>query len=311
MNHVRLRTVALGVLMALAALALTASSASALPEFGQCFVQAKHEGRYTDNVCTKKAKKVSEKFTGEFEWRKATEIEAAKKKFSGTGGAVHLYTLYRVCESFSVRKQACNPGEEESIIPLNVECTSETNQGEISGTNAVKNVQVAFKGCLDSQTGSPCQSGPTPEEIKLNALKGKLGFIDKKPMPRQAGLVIEAAKAKAKIATYECEGTGLSFNLGVGNEAEGCVYPQKLCGGDGVISAITPVNTATASFTQVFTASEETAENIPTKFEGKPLKLLEGYLFKPATTTTSMWSKVGESLTNSFKTPEAIELKAN
>ena len=80
MNHVRIRPIALAAATALAALALTASSASALPEFGQCFKHPTHEGKYTNSVCTAKAKKVSEKFTGEFEFRKTTEIDAAKRK---------------------------------------------------------------------------------------------------------------------------------------------------------------------------------------------------------------------------------------
>jgi hypothetical protein len=313
MNHGWIRVVGLAVLAALAIAAVAASSASALPEFGQCFVQPKHEGKYTNSVCTAKAKKVNEKFTGEFEWRKATELEAAKKKLTGTGGAVHLPGLYRACESFTVRAQKCHEGEtEETIGPLIAQCTSEENQAEISGTNALKNVKVIFRGCEANGFGGKCQSaGATEGEIKLNTLKGKLGFINKKTTPRQVGLVLEAATKKGKIAIYKCNASELSFAIGEGNETEGCVYPLTKCGGDGVISAITPINVATSEFTQVFTANAETAEELPSKFEGtSPLKQLEGYFFNTSGATT-MWSRVAESLTNSDKAPEAIELKAN
>lgn len=313
MRHVTTRIVGFVAVAALLALALGASTASALPEFGQCVVQPKHEGRYTNNVCTAKAKKVSEKFTGEFEWRKATEIEVAKRKISGTGGVTHLYGQYRACEpSFGVRAQKCHEGETEGSFPFAVHCASEENQGTITGKNLVGSVSVTLTGCKDDATGSSCQSGATEEQIKFNTLKGKIGFISKKTIPREVGLLLEPTSKKVKLATYSCSGPELSFSIGMGNEVEGCVYPLKACGGNGVISAVTPVNTATATFTQVYSASEETAENVPTKFEGsQPLKLLEGYLFRPEAPTTSMWSKVGMSLTNTDSTPEAIEIKAN
>jgi hypothetical protein len=312
-RHVTTRVVGLTAVAALVALAFGVATASALPEFGQCVVQPKHEGRYTNNVCTAKAKKVSEKFTGEFEWRKATEIEAAKRTFAGTGGEAHFYGQYRACEpGFNVRAQKCHEGETEGVIPFGVHCASEENSGTITGKNLVGSVSVTFKGCKEDASGSSCQSGATEEEIKFSTLKGKIGFINKKVTPREVGLLLEPTSKKTRVTTYHCDGPELSFVIGMGNEVEGCVYPLKLCGGNGVISAITPVNTATTTFTQVFTASEETAENVPSKFEGtQPLKVLESYLFRPESPVTSMWSKIGESLTNSDKTPEAIEIKAN
>lgn len=317
MSQVRTRfwvLAAIATFAALAMVAFAASSASALPEFGQCVVQPKHEGKYTNSVCTAKAKKVAEKFTGEFEWRKAKELEAAKKQFSGTGGQVVLTGIYRECvPGENVRAQNCRAGEEEaSFGPAQLVCTSEENHGELSGNNAVKNVTVTFKGCEAEGFGGKCQNTASEGEIKLNPLKGKLGFINKASVPRQVGLVVESAKAKGKIATYRCNSSGLSFAIGEGNETEGCVYPLTKCGGDGVISAITPVNTASATLTQVFTANEETAEQIPTKFVGTaPLKELETYLFRESSSFTGMWSKVAESLTNSDNFPEAIEIKAN
>ena len=124
------------------------------------------------------------------------------------------------------------------------------------------------------------------------------------------GLNLEPATKKGKFFIANCG--GLSVAVGIGTETEGCVYPQTKCGGDGVISAITPVNTATAEFTQAFTDTEGLAEQIPTKFTGTaPLKELESYVFAPGEPTTTMWSKGALSLTNTDKAPEAIEIKAN
>jgi hypothetical protein len=310
-NYVRIRIAALGASAALAALALLASSAAALPEFGQCFKHPTHEGKYTNAVCTGKAKKVNEKFTGEFEWRKATEMEAAKKKLSGTGGKVILTAHYRFCEpSESVRAQKCREGENESITPGRILCESEVNQATISGNNALSSIAVTFKGCEVEFFAPPEECA---KEIVLNKLKAKLGFINKTTSPRQAGLQIEPATKAGKFLTVTCN-NGIAFTVGVGNEAEGCVYPLKACGGDGVIAALAPVNTMTVGFTQTMSVGEaEPAQNVPTKFEGatKPLKELESYAFVPGTTATSMWSRAGLSLTNSDEAPEALEIKAN
>ncbi len=305
MSHVRMRYVLLGLLASLSALVL-ASSAAALPEFGQCFKKGAGS-KYTNSVCTTKS---TTKTPGEFEWRKATEIEAAKRKLEGTGGPVVLMANFRLCEpSENVRAQKCHEGEEEVTTgPFReLECESETDTGEISSTTGEKNVDITLRGCI----GLPakCETGATAGEVKLNALKGKLGMINKKAAPPEAGLVLEPAKAKGKVVTYTCE-SSIAFAVGVGDEAEGCVYPLKACGGDGVIAAVTPVNTMMAEFTQAFSANE-TFENVPSKFEGtQPLKQLETYFYNSGGPGTSMWSKASLSLTTTEKAPEAIEIKA-
>jgi len=312
MDHVRMRVLLLGVIVAVTALALTASSALAVPEFGQCFKHPTHEGKYTNSVCTSKAKKVNEKFTGEFEWRKATEIEAAKRKYKGSGGPVVLTAVYKLCEPGFVRVQTCHTGETENALePIGFTCESEVDEGLI-GLKTVTNVKVTFKGCENTKGfGGLCQNTATAGEIQLNALKGTLGFINKKVTPREAGLQLESSVKKGKIASFTCPGPELSFVIGMGNETEGCVYPQKLCGGDGVIAAITPVDTATTTFTQILAANEATVENSPTKFEGtKPLKELESYFAEPTGPASSKWSKMAESLTSSDTTPEALEIKS-
>jgi hypothetical protein len=312
-NHVRMRLIALAALSVVTALALAASSASALPEFGQCFVQPKHEGKYTNNVCTKKALKVEEKFTGEFEWRKASEIEAAKRKVEGTGGETVLTANYTICEPGSdVRAQKCREGETERVDAAHVTCESEVSHGDLSGTKNLSNVTITLHGCKLHFFGeaSSCSNTSTEGEIQVSALKGQLGFINKKATPREAGLLLNAAKKGGKLFSAPCE-DGFAVALGQGNEAEGCVYPLTHCGGDGFISAIGPVNTMGTELNVVASVNEAEAENVPSKFEGKALEVLESYLFAPGTPGTSMWSKAGWASSEVFKAPEAVEIKAN
>ena len=75
MRHVRMLGLCLVAVFAVAAIA--ASSASALPEWGQC--EAKAGGKYSDRNCQTKAKKGK----GEYEWRKATEVGKSEKQFRG------------------------------------------------------------------------------------------------------------------------------------------------------------------------------------------------------------------------------------
>jgi hypothetical protein len=320
MRHLRMVGLCLVAVFAIAAVAAT--SASALPEFGQCYVQAKHEGKYANAGCTVKAKKVSEKFTGEFEWRKATEVEPAKRKFSGTGGAGVLATELKTCENtekqhFSRRTPGCPEGfhevtEEAVGKVLKVECTSETNHGEEKGTKEVANVSVTFKGC--TIFGSvPCSNSAQPEEIKVNLLKGKLGFINKNVKPREVGILLQPIVKNGPFTSFTCgEGGQLTTVVGVGNEQEGAWYkPEKTGGYDGIISPMTPVNTMTNEFQQVYTFNEK-LENIPSHFEGQHIYLLEDYLYKTEfPSESSKWSPAGEAVTNTSIPVETAEIKAN
>jgi hypothetical protein len=286
--------------------AVGATSASALPEFGQCF--EKEGGKYTEAGCVKKA---TTKVPGKFEFRKATEV--ANKKFSGEAGAGVLEGIYIEC-SPGFKRAKCNPPEEEHVFlggPVKIECESESNHGEETGTKEVKNISVIFRGCKALGT-IPCQNAPKEGEIQVNPLKGKLGFINKNAKPREVGQLLEPAKAKGEFAKFTCS-TIIGTVVGMGNEKEGCAYPLKACGGDGIISTIAPVNTMTSELTQVFTINEATAENVPSKFEGaSPLKVLESYIFdveKPEEST--LWSKSGETITNVTHSEEPTEIKAN
>jgi hypothetical protein len=312
MRH--LRMVGLALVAVLATTALVATSASALPEWGQCYVQAKHEGKYANAGCTVKAKVVNTKPTGEFEWRKGPEI--AEKHFSGAnvGSGGVLTTELHFCYPNQIRVSAkkCVEGGGEVREPLgtaSVECESEANHGEAKGTKEVANISVIFHGC--KLFGSaPCSNSSEEGAIVVNTLKGALGYINK--AKKEVGVLLEPAVKKGEFVKFICGGF-LATVVGVGNETEGAAYsPEKTGGYDGIISPITPVNTMSSKFTQVYTINAGD-ENIPSKFEGKHIELLEDYAFnaeKPE--LTSMWSKAGEAVTNvnTQGGGEEVEIKA-
>jgi len=282
---------------AFAVAAYVATSASALPEFGQC--TAKEGGKYTNAGCTAKA---SLKHPGSFEWKKASEIEATKRHFVGAGTAGVLDGIYSICEPGEARAEKCKEGEEEHFFlsepgkPLKIECESEANTGEIASANTVANVAVIFRGCKLLGT-APCSNTVNEGEIQVNELKGKVGFIKKSTA--EVGLVLEPNVKKGEFAKFTCLGGQIGTVVGEGNKTEGCAYAQTHCGGDQIIGKVGPVNTETTTLTQTFVANEATAENEPSKLEGKPISLLESYVFNvenPGFSTK--WSKAGESIVN-------------
>ncbi len=313
MRHVRM--LGLGLVAVFAMAAIAATSASALPEWGQCY--AKAGGKYADKNCQTKAKKGA----GAYEWRKSTEVPVEDKKFEGhnVGSGGVLTTEFRLCSG--------EPNINESRIPRskclaeggviltpasqNIECESETNHGEAAGTKEVKNVTVVFRGCKLNGT-TPCSNGPEEGQIVTNLLKGTLGYINKST--KDVGVLLEPAAKKQPFATFICGGT-LTTVVGVGNEKEGAAYsPEKTGGYDGIISPIAPVNTMTTGLTQTYTINEETEENIPSKFEGKHIELLEDYQFCSETPEhcSTLLEKSGEAITNENKqsSGEEVEIKA-
>ncbi len=310
MRHVRMLGLCLVAVFAIGAIAASGASAG-LPEFGQCV--AKAGGKYANEGCTEKAKKG----TGKFEWRKAAEIE--KKHFVGSAAAGTLEGAYFFCVSEEKGDQPrtgrpCQPGYTEEELfekPITVECESEANHGEISSGNALSNISVTFKGC--KLLGSvPCSNTQNEGEIHVNALKGSLGFINKNATPREVGIELQPAKKKGEFAQFGCLGGLITTVVGMGSKKEGCAYAQPKCGGDGIVSPVTPINTPTNELTQTFTLNTETQENIPNKLEGKPLALLESYVYNAEEPEyTGQWSKAGEAITNVAVSEETGEIKAN
>jgi len=284
--------------------AVTTTSASALPEWGKCV--AKAGGKYTDGNCTTKGK------GGTFEWKKGATL--APQKFSGenigSGGVLTTYPRRcvkgagAIANSRTTRADCAAKGGEEEGAPgqpeaetLFVECGSEYNEGYAEGKNRLNGVAVKFKDCGLFAKALPCQNTANSGEIVVNLLAGSLGYINK--ASKEVGVLLEPQKKHGEFAKFDCGGLS-TIVVGGGNSKEGAFYePESKGGWDGVISPITPVNTMTHEFTQVFTINPETAENIPSKFEGKHIELLEDYTVPNSNPTKgSMWSPAGQEITN-------------
>jgi hypothetical protein len=301
-RHVRM--LGLCMVAALAVAAVAATNASALPEWGQCF--EKTGGKYTDSNCTKKA---STKVPGSFEWRKNTEI--SNHNFHGEGGTGILTSTFISC--FPQRERhagKCKEGETEEQFASSIECEKELNFGDTKGTKEVANIAIWFFGC--KVFGSiPCSNTPEEGRINVEPVKGTLGYINK--AKKEVGVLLEPVKKHGLFAQFSCEGGGVGVAVGVGNEKEGAAYlPEKTGGYDGIISPISPVNVMTGALTQTYTVNSAD-ENIPSKFEGKHIELLESFLYNTSEpeTNSSKWSKSGETITNVNSPNEGeVEIKA-
>ncbi len=302
--------IGLCVAAVLAIAAFTASSASALPEWGKCVAQA--GGKYKDGNCTEKTK------GGSFEWKKGASLPNVAFTGHNVGSGGVLRTLAQSCinkesqeathERVSHKACAENPETEPETegSPIRVLCTAESNSGEQSGKSSVVNVHVIFTGCA-AFGAIPCHSeGAKEGEVKVEPLKGALGYLNKSE--KTVGVLLEPVTKHGLFAKFECGGI-LTTAVGVGNKKEGAFYaPENHGGYDGIISPITPVNQMSTSFEQVYTVNEETNENIPSHFEGKHIELLENYLINSEGGTT-FWDPASEEITNVNTPTEAGEIK--
>jgi hypothetical protein len=299
MRHLRMVGLALVAVFAMAA--VVATSALALPEFGKCEVQAKHEGKYANNNCTTKAKVVNTKPTGEFEWTPMNKVKNSNtnREFAnGAGGGevapATLTSNFRQCIPSEEKLAKCREGEEETHTgTIKIECTEFYVHGKFSAKNAkeVENVIVKYRGCKG--LGLACGNGSKEGEIETDQLKGALGYINKST--KEVGVDIKPMSGK-EFAKFNCA-NALQIVVGEGTEKEGPAYPPK-GGGDGVIGVVSPVNSMVDVITTAFTANEATSENIPSKLEGKPIQVLEDYfnnLTHPG--HASLWSPAGQTQT--------------
>jgi hypothetical protein len=301
MRHVRMFGLCLIAVFAIAAVVATSASAGG-PEWGQCY--AKAHGKYADSGCTTKAAKGA----GLYEWRKNAEV--VKKGFTGSGGESSLTGEYHVCSPGGHgRERSCRKGEEEEVLlggPLVVKCASEQNSGEAVGTDRVANVAVTFHGCMVFSEVS-CTNTAVEGEIQVNALKGRLGYINK--ASKEVGVLLEPAEHKGHFLHFTCLEGLLETVVGRSSGKEGHAYLSSGGGHDGIISSITPINTMTTTFTQTY-AINELFENIPQFETGKKYEL-ESYVDNTESPEFSTkWSKSGQSLTNVNTSEEETEIKA-
>ena len=307
MRHIRM--LGLCLVAALAVCAYAVSSASALPEFGKC--EAKAGGNYKDANCTEKAKK----HQGAYEWIKGAKLKSVHFAGENVGSGGVLTSKIRQCEGSNggalgrlTRAKCEGTGEETEYATVKIECEHETSTGNITGSKSITDINVRFKGCK-AFGAVPCSNGPEEGEIDVNPLKGTLGYISKSE--HTVGVLLEPVAKHGEFAKFNCAGK-LTFVVGVGNSKEGAYYEPESHGGyDGIISPITPVNTMTSEYTQVYSVNSETAENIPNKFEGKHIDLLETYFYPTEDPEeSSMWSRAGEEITNVNDAVEEGEIKA-
>lgn len=285
--------------LAVVALAgLAASSAFAKVELGQCY--AKEGGKYANSNCTEKAKKGK----GAYEWRKASEI--AQKTIETQGAAGVLTTTAVVCGSGENEKECASGGE---TLPLSVECAEEHGGAEIEPTGTgLKKVTIHFYGCKALGV-LPCSNSSEPEQITTEPLQATFGYINK--AKKEAGVDLNPQIKHGDFALFNCGGV-ITTKVGAATTKEFPYYSGK-GGGDGIISPIAPVDQMGIFETQVYTINPETNENIPSKFEGKPVQLLEDYVFS-SEGTRSKWAAGGETIVDKdslgIDEDEEAEIKA-
>ncbi len=305
MRHVRMLGLCLAAVFAVAGLAAATASAG-LPEWGRC--EEKAGGKYANSNCTTKAAKGK----GLYEWKKGTEVNPVKFSGENVGSGGVLTSTLEQCSPYHVIPRSQCEGGVEGGLKVAIECESEHNVGEAVGSNGLKNITVKFRGC--KLFGSvPCGNGAVEGEIVVNPLKGTLGYINK--ADKTVGVLLEPAKKHGEFVRFNCGNPGaggLTTVVGVGNTKEGAFYsPEKTGGYDGIISPITPVDTPTSTYEQVYTVNPETHENIPSKFEGKHIELLETYTFSTEEpSTASLWAASGEEITNKNTAESEGEIKA-
>ncbi len=296
-----IRVLGVCVVTVLVTAAVAATSASAAPEWGQCY--AMPAARYINSNCTEKAKKKMGVYQGSYEWR--GDVSPMTKPFESMGAASALILA------------ANYAGGVTGLVE--VECASESDEGELSGAKEVRMMTVKFKGCetlSSSFTGIvKCENpGGNSGEVVFNTLKGKLGYINK-PSHDVGMLLMPESTGPFPRPFVEFECGAYTIVVGRGVPTAGCAYfPNPKCGDDGVISAITPANEMSRQFTEVFRRGVTNPfENEPSEFEGTGTRRsLESRIFK--TTTTSNWAQAAEELTTVMEPkaapPEAWEIKA-
>jgi hypothetical protein len=334
-RHVRM--LGLCLVAALAVCAYAVSSASALPEWGECVEVAPETGLYSGPNCTK-LEKAKPKGTGNYEWKKGTEL--APREFTGESGAATLYSHWWFCSTDSHRKtrEACESEggkiDKEGFIPT-IECTGQTNVGTAEGKNAVSHVHVIFEGCVALEV-IPCQNTPNAGEVQVGPLKGKLGWIEKHV---SVGVSLTPEAHHGTFAVFSCGGE-LTIAVGVGNKKEGAFYvkgekykegcagpcpgatpgEEKKGGYDEIISPIEPVNEMTTTYTQKYTVNlaanngvpgeEAHIENVPRNLAGKHISLLESWTEYIVNSNSVLWGDAAEELTTVQTTSPAGEIKA-
>jgi hypothetical protein len=232
--------VAMVAVFAISALAASVASAATPPEFKPWCYKKGPGSKYASKAKCEK----SEASTGEWE----------RIHFTSTSGAALL----------------------ETTAGDKVECTSDTDEGELTGSKA-DTVTVHFKGC--KAFGAPCQSGAVAEEIVTKPMVSLLGFIKK---ATEVGIALSPETGTA-LAEFECAGVPILVK-------------------GSVIGKITPLKTKTTIFTLTFTQTGGVQS--PTKLEGEP----EDVLFTRIGAATEPFVQSGEATVATLTMSEETEV---
>jgi hypothetical protein len=277
----RIRIMGLTVVAALALTALAASSASALPELGECVKIGSTGGRYTEGNCVKKAKKdrTTGEYLGEYEWEKGTAV--AELNFVSSGGK----------------------GTLETASGTRITCENESAAGEwikLKSIKKVTNVIVTFKGCELSNPKNKCNTkGAATGEIVTDPLKGKIGLTNKKAKEVGEELTPKAGKTKVFVR-FECG--PVTVEVGVKKKET----KTEITGNDCIIAPMSPANVMTTTETVVYTGSGG-KQNPEGFYNTKPTKLchLESHLYEGKESTP--WENSTQTITATIKAADGRE----
>ncbi len=168
----RLGKLGFGVMVVVIAVtAMAAAAVAAPPEFGRCVEVAPKTGEYRDGKhCLKPAPGV-----GKYNFSSGP---GAKKKFTGTGGAITL----------------------ESAKKVQVTCAGSALAGEYTGAKTLT-ANVTLSGCEEPATLRKCQTAAVKMgEIEGPGLEGELGYIATGAKP----VVGIDFKHSPDLFTFEC-----------------------------------------------------------------------------------------------------------
>lgn len=164
--------VAVAILASLT-LAVATAAAAEPPTFYECHkaaeVLGKYIGEYNDSSCSE----VNAKHEGKWEFTEGTGSEAA---VTGSGKGVNFE--WAGIGGFS--------------------CTAQTVKGAITRPTRLGKLALVFKGC--EMTHKKCESTETLGEIKWNALKGELGYLES---GHEVGVLL-SAETGAFAAEFHC-----------------------------------------------------------------------------------------------------------
>lgn len=173
MKHLRIMLPCLLVVFAVSAVA-SASASAAEPAFWQCV----------------KTEKVGTKYTGHYSGKKCEE-----STYDAEGGKEYEFEEWNAENKSRVTKftGSLSSGlywEVHELGPF--KCPKATYTGDVTGPKTLGNIELTFTKCEWNK--KPMENTATSGEIKMNTLKGELGYFDEEEgqmVPREVGLELQ------------------------------------------------------------------------------------------------------------------------